>query len=135
MEASVEFRFSQRWGDETTAHETGIFLYSTVDDDGKRQNSYVHLEALIEWFRFCVRIHQYRLLEKLQQHFVQPTQFHNRTVVALHELFDGERVARIFVAQHLGETRLVVEQEAVLAPSRQHVQGVTYSPQECLAVV
>ena len=31
MKASVKFRFSQRLGDSTTAHETGIFLYSSAD--------------------------------------------------------------------------------------------------------
>src|SRR5262249_734839 len=30
MKAGVEFRFSQRIGDETTAHETGIFHYWTT---------------------------------------------------------------------------------------------------------
>ena len=29
--SSVDFRFSQRVGDATTAHETGMFLYATVD--------------------------------------------------------------------------------------------------------
>jgi hypothetical protein len=47
IKASVEFRFSQRWGDETTAHETGIFLYSTVDADGPRKERLVHFEALL----------------------------------------------------------------------------------------
>src|SRR5262245_9844608 len=34
MKAGVEFRFSQRLGDETTAHETGIFHYWTVAANG-----------------------------------------------------------------------------------------------------
>ena len=34
IRASVEFRFSQRIGGETTAHETGIFLYTATDADG-----------------------------------------------------------------------------------------------------
>ncbi len=46
-EASVEFRFSQRLGDSTTAHETGIFLYSTVAADGKRSAQYIHFEGLL----------------------------------------------------------------------------------------
>ena len=45
--ASVEFRFSKRLGDETTAHETGMFLYSRVNADGTRAMYYVHLEALL----------------------------------------------------------------------------------------
>lgn len=47
MAASVEFRFSQRFGDDTTAHETGIFLYSTTDSDGKSTKAYIHFEALL----------------------------------------------------------------------------------------
>ncbi|MGB0578073.1 MAG: hypothetical protein ACPGVU_00095 [Limisphaerales bacterium] len=47
MKASVEFRFSQRWGDETTAHETGIFLYSSTNAEGKKSQDYIHLEALL----------------------------------------------------------------------------------------
>jgi ketosteroid isomerase-like protein len=47
IEASVEFRFSQRLNDHATAHETGIFLYSTVAEDGQRTASYVHFEALL----------------------------------------------------------------------------------------
>ena len=46
-DSSVTFRFSQRLGDETTAHETGIFLYSFKQGDGEIQNEYVHLEALL----------------------------------------------------------------------------------------
>ncbi len=47
IKASVEFRFSQRYGDETTAHETGIFRYSATDADGKPSRTYVHFEALL----------------------------------------------------------------------------------------
>jgi hypothetical protein len=47
VKSNVEFRFSQRLGDETTAHETGMFLYSTEDSDGKRKEDYIHFEALL----------------------------------------------------------------------------------------
>lgn len=47
MKAGVEFRFSQRLGDETTAHETGIFHYWTVDTKGSRTDHYTHFEALL----------------------------------------------------------------------------------------
>ena len=47
MKASVEFRFSQRLGDATTAHETGIFLYSSADPDGKSTQEYIHFEVLL----------------------------------------------------------------------------------------
>ena len=43
----VAFRFSQRIGDATTAHETGIFVYSTSDIDGKNKKQYpTHFEML-----------------------------------------------------------------------------------------
>jgi tetratricopeptide (TPR) repeat protein len=45
---NVQFRFSQRVGDETTAHETGIFYFSSHDGTGKLiSESYTHLEALL----------------------------------------------------------------------------------------
>lgn len=47
MKASVKFRFSQRLGDETTAHETGIFLYSNTGPDGKTNQEYIHFEVLL----------------------------------------------------------------------------------------
>lgn len=47
MKASVAFRFSQRLGDETTAHETGIFLYSSAGPDGKPNQEYIHFEVLL----------------------------------------------------------------------------------------
>lgn len=47
MKASVAFRFSQRLGDESTAHETGIFLYSTISPDGQTNSEYIHFECLL----------------------------------------------------------------------------------------
>jgi len=47
IKANVEFRFSQRFGDETTAHETGIFLYSFTDQDGQWKQEHVHFQALL----------------------------------------------------------------------------------------
>ncbi len=46
LQASVEFRFSQRLHDEATAHETGIFRYATVQD-GEPTISYIHFEGLL----------------------------------------------------------------------------------------
>lgn len=44
----VEFRFSQRVGDATTAHETGIFYYTSADKDGKiLSEGAVHFESLL----------------------------------------------------------------------------------------
>lgn len=47
MKARVEFRFTRRLSDDTTAHETGIFHYETVDADGNRSGQYIHFEALL----------------------------------------------------------------------------------------
>ncbi len=47
MKASVEFKFSKRLGDATTAHETGVFLYSATGADGKEIHDYIHFEALL----------------------------------------------------------------------------------------
>ena len=47
MKASVTFKFSQRLGDATTAHETGIFLYTSAGPDGKETQEYIHFEALL----------------------------------------------------------------------------------------
>lgn len=47
MKASVEFRFSQRLGDDTTALESGIFLYSFTGDDGQWRKEYIHFECLM----------------------------------------------------------------------------------------
>jgi len=45
---NVSFRFSQRIGDETTAHETGIFYFTSHDSTGKLiAESFTHLEALL----------------------------------------------------------------------------------------
>ena len=46
MQASVEFRFSQRIHGTKTAHETGIFRYATVKD-GKETVAYINLEGLL----------------------------------------------------------------------------------------
>ena len=47
MKASVEFRFTQKLSDETTAHETGIFHYESVDAEGNRTGQFIHFEALL----------------------------------------------------------------------------------------
>lgn len=45
--SDVEFRFSQRLGDATTAHETGMFYFTLADDSGKTQKHYANFEALL----------------------------------------------------------------------------------------
>jgi hypothetical protein len=47
VKGSVVFKFSQRLGDATTAHETGMFMYVATAADGKETRDYIHLEALL----------------------------------------------------------------------------------------
>jgi hypothetical protein len=45
---NVEFRFTQRVGDSTTAHETGMFYFASVDKEGKvLSGGAVHFESLL----------------------------------------------------------------------------------------
>ena len=73
---------------------------------------------------------QDRLAEQLEQHFVEQRNVHHRPVVALHQLLDGQRVARVLVAELAGEPDLVVEQQAVLAPLVGDMQREADLPQE-----
>lgn len=47
MKASVAFRFSQRFGDATTAHETGIFRYAAQKEGEEENVEYINLVALL----------------------------------------------------------------------------------------
>lgn len=47
MTASVEFRFSKRVHGETTAHDTGIFCYTSQVEGEEPQPSYVHFQGLL----------------------------------------------------------------------------------------
>ncbi len=47
MNADVQFRFTQRIGDDSTSHETGIFRYATIDANGKETPAYIHFAALL----------------------------------------------------------------------------------------
>ena len=40
VKSDVTFRFSQRIGDDTTAHETGIFHYTSIDNEGNELAKY-----------------------------------------------------------------------------------------------
>ena len=46
MDANLELKFSQRIFDSSTAHETGIFHYYTIDKKGVQTDTYVHFESL-----------------------------------------------------------------------------------------
>jgi len=41
VKVNVEFRFSQRIGDGTTAHESGIFIYTATDSSTKATNEFI----------------------------------------------------------------------------------------------
>jgi ketosteroid isomerase-like protein len=43
----LEFRFTQRINDASTAHETGLFRYSSTAEDGTTKVSYIRFEALL----------------------------------------------------------------------------------------
>ncbi len=44
----VEFKFSQRIGNDTTAHETGMFIFTSKDSNGKILAKYItHFEMLL----------------------------------------------------------------------------------------
>ena len=45
--SNVEFRFTQRLHDATTAHEKGIFHYRTEPADGEPVEEYIHFNALL----------------------------------------------------------------------------------------
>ena len=45
--SNVVFRFSERLGDATRAHETGIFNYTATKPDGGKVNAFVHMDALL----------------------------------------------------------------------------------------
>ena len=67
--ASVEFRFSQRLGDGTTAHETGIFVYSFTDAQGQAKKDYVRFEALL------VKRDGWKILMEYQQTSATPAEW------------------------------------------------------------
>ena len=47
MTAAVTFRFSQRYSDGVTAHETGIFRYAFTPTGGEPTVRFIHFEALM----------------------------------------------------------------------------------------
>lgn len=43
----LDFRFSERTGDITTAFEKGIFRHELLDENGKRTERFIHFDALL----------------------------------------------------------------------------------------
>jgi ketosteroid isomerase-like protein len=47
MRASVEFRFSDRFHSSSTAHETGIFMYTSESEGEEPSTAYIHFQGLL----------------------------------------------------------------------------------------
>ena len=43
----LDFRFSERTGDITTAFERGIFRHDLLDENGERKERFIHFDALL----------------------------------------------------------------------------------------
>lgn len=66
---SLEFRFTQRINDATTAHETGIFCYTSTGAEGKPNVTYIHFEALL------VKQHVWKTLMEYQTALASPEEW------------------------------------------------------------
>ena len=94
------------------------------------------LEAAIDGHRFTeLVVQQDGLFEQLQQHFVEPLHLDHAPVVVLHELFDRQVGSGIGVTELVGECALMFEQQAILMPAGQQVQGVAHAPQMLFAAL
>ena len=80
-------------------------------------------------------LQQDALAEILQQHLVEAAELHDRAVIALHELFDGQVRIVALVAEPSRQCALMVEQETVLATAGQQVQRKADAPQVLLPFV
>ncbi len=76
-----------------------------------------------------------RLAEQLQQQLIEHRHVDDRAVIALHQLLDCEGVAGVLVVEALGELDLIIEQQPVLVPARQHMQAEAHLPQERLRLL
>ena len=94
------------------------------------EKAVAHREVVRYGFRFGIRVQKNGFLKKLQQHLIDAADIHHGAVVALHELFDRQRVGRVLVAEHFGNARLMVEQQPVLAAAGEGVQGETDAPEQ-----
>lgn len=47
IKANVKFVWTQRYTSDNTAHETGMFKYSTTDENGKTEDFIAHLTTLM----------------------------------------------------------------------------------------
>ncbi len=70
--------------------------------------------------------------EMLADQIAQLGNAHDHPVVLLHEAFDSQLGVAVLVAEQCGKTALVIEQQAVLCASGEHVQAVTDLPEKLL---
>ncbi|SHF75533.1 protein of unknown function [Arenibacter palladensis] len=47
IKVNLDFRFSERTGDNTTAFERGIFRHDLLDENGERAERFIHFDALL----------------------------------------------------------------------------------------
>lgn len=47
MQAEVEFRWSASYYDSSTAHQTGIFKYTSIDEQGEKEVFIAHISVLL----------------------------------------------------------------------------------------
>lgn len=78
VKSDVKFRLSQRISDATTAHEKGIFHYTSIDSDGKElANQLIHFEmllvkkngkwiAVMEYQKSVANQEEWNVMEKLE---------------------------------------------------------------------
>ena len=70
--ANLDVRFSERLYDEFTAHETGIFHYYTLNQNGDRNDTYVHFESL--WLK---KNNKWIMLMEYQKSRADKTEWNN----------------------------------------------------------
>ena len=72
---------------------------------------------------------QIHFLEVLHHHVAELGDVHHHPVVLLHEALDRQLGVVVLVAEQVGDAPLMVEQQAILRATGQHVQGVADLPQ------
>ena len=87
------------------------------------------LKALIDGARsFAFPVVENGFREQLKQNIVKRRQRLDITIISLHELLDSQAVLLVFVAEHLGNLDLVIEQQPVFGAISQGMQGKTHPP-------
>ena len=117
-----EMLLDQCDGSSVDALEVEVFLQK--QEDLEQRGRILHEDVLVDRFEIAVArlkmgphdrcrrvgIDEDGFFEELQQHFVDAAELHDGSVVALHQLLDGERVGCVLVAEHLRQFDLMVEQ-------------------------